>query len=1172
MLAHFLPKQRTTFGRSATLPRHFWRRLMPRRSACRNWQTEQLECRLLLTATPNGDNLRTYRLAVAATEEYTVFFGDDRVAAQQAIVSSVATFNEILNRELNVHLDLIMNLDIIFGGDHPTADPFNSNLSSTVLTQNQTLLDTEIGSANYDVGHVFGTFAGGGLATLNSVGIDGIKAQGASGTSSPTGSGFDLLAIHEFGHQFGATHTFNGADSARNGATAYEPGSGSTIMSYAGILPAFFQEPPFGNNLQNDPDDYFHAGSIDQMVSHLENLDTAGVGTITAAVNQVPTVNAGADFTIPAGTPFSLSATGSDADGDTVFYNFEQFDVGAAQNVDPLDADNGSSPLFRSFEPAVADSSGTFTRVFPQLGDILSGTATKGEQLPSTTRSLNFRATARDQQGGTDGDDVLISVVDTGSIFEFTNLNSSTTLTGGASQELTWAVAGTTANGINVSDVVILLSTDGGLTFPTSLVTTPNDGSHTLSLPNIDTTTARFQIKAVDNIFFDITNADVTIAANAAAPGVSVVESGGGTSVAEVSSIGAATDTYTLALNTVPASAVELTVTGDDDVLVSTDGSTFSSSITLSVSDTSAQTIHVRAFNDADVEGTHTGTITQTVSASSDANYPVGLLVNRVISTVIDDERTPLVAVDLQSAGETVPVNWTEINQTDGVFSATTFSNLIREDGSSTTIDLTVGPTSSQGNSFGPSDPDSETVPIHTPSLVDAGGVLGWTKGSANTVLANWSGLTPSEKYNVYVLVAERFGGGTDINHTVTILGDGSDDPTPFTQTTTGFGGELQINNQQGDDAQAFEDFALTVTADSSGEIDVQLFRDDGVSSNIIYIGAVAIQQAVTPTSEPPIVDVVSFNNGTGQLTVNAGATNSVSISAVNGAAGTVVVQINGVANTQFGTVAPSTVQSIVVNGGSGDNVVDLSSVARRDFTNSGGVGVTILGGEGNDTLSGSGFADNIDGEAGDDFIQGGSGRDMLAGGADNDTIYGGSGADNADGGVGNDSIFGNSGKDTLLGNDGADTIVGGGGQDSIRGGNGADIIRGNRGPDSLFGEAGDDTISGGAGKDSISGGDNADSLVGNGGSDGINAGAGADIVNGLGGVDTILGLTGNDTLNGGAAGDVLIGGDDDDDLTGAGGTDTLAGGEDAGDTFDDNGEIDELFTESMFAALLALT
>ncbi len=1165
-------KNRLSLGNSVRFAQVRWSKLSPGRASRRNWQTEQLECRLLLTATPNGDNLRTYRLAVAATEEYTAFFGDNRTAAQQAIVSSVATFNGILNRELNVHLDLIMNLDIIFGGDHPTADPFNSNLSSTVLTQNQTLLNTEIGSANYDVGHVFGTFSGGGLATLNSVGNDVTKAQGASGTSSPTGSGFDLLAIHEFGHQFGATHTFNGSDSARNEATAYEPGSGSTIMSYAGILPAFFQEPPFGNNLQNDPDDYFHAGSIDQIVSHLENLDTAGVGTITAAVNQVPTVNAGADFTIPAGTPFSLSATGSDADGDTVFYNFEQFDVGAAQNVDPLDADNGSSPLFRSFEPSVADSSGTFTRVFPQLGDILSGTATKGEQLPSTTRSLNFRATARDQQGGTNGDDVLINVIDTGSIFEFTDLNSSTILTGGASQELTWAVAGTTANGIDVSDVEILLSTDGGLTFPTSLATTSNDGSHTLNLPNIDTTTARFQIKAVDNIFFDITNANVTIASNGAAPGVSVVESEGGTSVGEVSSIGAATDTYTLTLNTAPASAVELTVSGDDDVLVSTDGSTFSSSITLSVTDTSAQTIHVRAFNDADVEGTHTGTITQTVTASSDANYPVGLLINRVISTVIDDERTPLVAVDLQADGESVPANWTEINQNDGVFSATTFSDLVREDGSATTIDLTVGPTSSQGNSFGPSDPDSETVPVHTPSLVDAGGVLGWTKGSANTVLANWSGLTPSEKYNVYVLVAERFGGGTDINHTVTILGEGSDDPTPFTQTTTGFGGELQINNQQGDDAQALEDFALTVTADSSGEIDVQIFRDDGVTSNIIYIGAVAIQQAVTPTSEPPVVDVVSFNNGTGQLIVNAGATDSISISALNGATGTVVVQVNGIANTQFGTVTPSTVQTIVINGGTGDNLVDLTAVASRDFTNSGGVGITILGGAGNDTLSGSNFTDNIDGEAGDDFIQGGSGSDILAGGADNDTIYGGSGADNADGGLGDDSILGNSGKDTLFGNDGADIIIGGGGRDSIRGGNGADIIRGDRGPDSLFGEAGDDTISGGAGKDSISGGDNADSLVGNGGSDGINAGAGADMVKGLGGVDTILGFTGNDTLNGGAAGDVLIGGDDDDDLTGAGGTDTLAGGGEAGDTFDDNDEIDVMFTESMFAALLALT
>ena len=1170
MLFSRLLPNRTPPQTSMLHPSSYWHRLTSRRSRRRSWQTEQLECRLLLTATPNGDDLRTYRLAVSATEEYTAFFSDDRTEAQQAIVNSVATFNEILNRELNVHLDLIMNLDIIFGGDHPSSDPFTTLSAS--LGQNQTLLDAEIGAANYDIGHVFGTFAGGGLATVNSAGIDGIKAQGASGTSSPSGSGFDLLAIHEFGHQFGATHTFNGADSARNSATAYEPGSGSTIMSYAGILPAFFQEPPFGNNLQNDPDDYFHGASIDQIVAHLENLDTAGVGTITTAVNQIPVVTASNDFTIPAGTPFSLSASGTDADGDTLFYNFEQMDLGAAQNVDPLDADNGSSPLFRSFEPSVADSSGTFTRVFPQLSDILSGTATKGEQLPATNRSLNFRATVRDQQGGTSGDDVLLTVVNTGSIFEVTNLNSTTTLTGGSNQELTWDVAGTTANGINVSNVEILLSTDGGLTFPTALATTSNDGSHTLALPNIDTTFARFMVRAVGNVFFDISNANLTIATNATAPGVSITESGGSTSVGEVSAVGAATDTYTLALNTAPASAVGVTIAGDADVLVSSDGTTFSSSITLSIADTSARTIHVRAFNDADVEGTHTGTITQTVSASSDANYPIGLLINTVISTVIDDERTPLVAVDLQQSGESVPVNWTEINETDAVFSPKTFSDLIREDGSTTTIDLTVGQFDSLSPSVGPSDPDSSTVPIHTPPLTGAGGVYGWPKNSANTVIANWSGLTPNEKYNVYVLVAERFGGGTDINHTVTILGDGSDNPAPFTQTTTGFGGELQINNQQGDDAQPLENFALTVTADSSGEIDIQLFRDDGVSSNIIYIGAVAIQHAVTPTSEPPIVDVVTFNSGTGRLTVNAGATDSVVISALNGAAGSVVVQINSVSNTQFGTVAPGTVQSIVVNGGAGANLFDLSSVSSRDFTNAGGVGITVLGAAGNDTLAGSGFADIIDGDSGDDLILGGSGDDVLSGGADNDTILSGSGADSVDGGSGNDFITGNSGHDTLLGNDGSDTIFGGGGRDSIRGGNGADIIQGNRGPDSLFGEAGDDTIIGGAGHDSISGGDDADSLVGSSGSDGINAGAGADVVNGLGGADTILGLTGNDTLNGGSRGDILIGGDDDDDLTGAGGTDTLAGGEDPGDTFDNNDEIEEAFNESMFATLLALT
>jgi len=159
-------RNRISFGNCARFAQRRWAGLAPRSASRRNWQTEQLECRLLLTATPNGDKLRTYRLAVAATAEYTAEFGGGQLEAQQAIVTSVA---------------------IIFEGD-PSADPFNANLSSTVLTQNQTLLDSVIGPANYDIGHVFGTFEQGGLATLNSVGNNVTKAQGASGTSSPTGS------------------------------------------------------------------------------------------------------------------------------------------------------------------------------------------------------------------------------------------------------------------------------------------------------------------------------------------------------------------------------------------------------------------------------------------------------------------------------------------------------------------------------------------------------------------------------------------------------------------------------------------------------------------------------------------------------------------------------------------------------------------------------------------------------------------------------------------------------------------------------------------------------------------------------------------------------------------------------------------------------------------------
>ncbi|MGB5880762.1 MAG: reprolysin-like metallopeptidase [Thermoanaerobaculia bacterium] len=450
----------------------------------------------------SGTQLRTYRTAVAATGEYTQFHGGTKAAGQAAIVTAMNRVNGIYEREVAIRMVLVAdNIDVVYtnGG----TDPYTNNNGGAMLGQNQSNLNSVIGSANYDIGHVFST-GGGGIAALGVVCKTASKAQGVTGLASPIGDVFWVDYVsHEMGHQWGAYHSFNGNAGACNGnrtaSFAYEPGSGSTIMGYAGIC---------GNqNLQSNSDDYFHGVSFDQIVAY----STTGFGntcaSTTATENNPPSVEAGASYKIPKGTPFILCGAATDPNGDPLTYGWEEFDKGPAGEPD---SPSGDAPIFRSFDPVTSAC-----RTFPKWSDIVNNTETIGEILPTYTRTLTFRLTARDNRsvgGGVDSDTTTVPVADTAGPFLVTSPNTAVSWTGGDTETVSWDVANTDAVPVSCDPAEILLSTDGGWTYPTTvLCDVSNDGSQSITVPEVSTSTARLMVKCSTGIFFDISNSNFTI-------------------------------------------------------------------------------------------------------------------------------------------------------------------------------------------------------------------------------------------------------------------------------------------------------------------------------------------------------------------------------------------------------------------------------------------------------------------------------------------------------------------------------------------------------------------------------------------------------------------------------------------------------------------------------------
>ncbi|MET0321440.1 MAG: M12 family metallo-peptidase [Duganella sp.] len=623
-------------------------------------------------AAATGNLLRTYRLALVTDPSYAAYFGPENVTA--AKVTLINRVTQVYEDETSIRLVLINNTDALnlntdaamtgangpCGGAACFTPVQASTCGSGTLTRNRVVAGLLAGASNYDVGHIALGLNGGGIAGLGVVGAPA-KAQGCTGLPTPVGDFYAVdYVAHELGHQFAGNHTFNGINSNcsggnRNDSTSVEPGSGSSIMAYAGICGT--------DNLQTHSDAYWSQRSFDEIVALTSsaeslfnevqmgvltgftangasfrltyngvpsapivrgtNYTAAGVkaaiqgiagwpaggsvtvsaltdnaftltfggmlaginvpmlgltpgsaaiggyvgeitaggpgtrgGTASGTGNSVPVVTVAPRYTIPLRTPFALTGSAQDADGDTITYLWEQNDNGGSAGTGLISNVKTNGPLFRQFGVrAVVSASDTIeynspgenhvttdpTRVFPDLAQILAnntnaasgacptvtGTPTASviecyaEFLPTAAyvgltgtspASLNFKLTARDGRGGVGNATTQLVLASGAGPFLVTAPAAGVTAVGGATLNVAWNVANTSAAPVGTANVKISLSTDGGQTFPTVLAaSTPNSGSKAVVLPAVATSAARIKVEAIGNVFFDISHANFAI-------------------------------------------------------------------------------------------------------------------------------------------------------------------------------------------------------------------------------------------------------------------------------------------------------------------------------------------------------------------------------------------------------------------------------------------------------------------------------------------------------------------------------------------------------------------------------------------------------------------------------------------------------------------------------------
>ena len=444
-----------------------------------------------------GFNLRVFDITIGTTGEYAQYHGGTVTDVMAAFNETLLHVNAVFETELAIRLRLVANTTRMIFLD-PATDPYTEGDKETMFQENQTVAAEYVGLSKFDVGHLFNTTFG-GLASISSLCNYSRKAKGVSGMEIPEGYYFDLIVLHELGHQFGAKHTQN-SDCNITEKSAFEPGSGSTIMSYAGLC-----EP----NVQSLPDDYFHNQSLKTITRIVRSGVTAFCVENIEIDNNEPSVNAGPNYTIPILTPFELKGTGFDADGDPLLYNWEQFDRELVEH--PPRPEYTEGPIFRSYPPTPSPN-----RMIPAKDFLINNVDPIWEVLPSVSRLAHFQLSVRDNHEGvgiSDYDEMIVIFSDEAGPFEVTQPTQEEEFWFiGETVDIVWDVANTDQEPIDCQKVNILLSQDGGESFSTVLAEeVPNNGRFSLVVPNLPGTQNRIKIEAVDNIFFDISNHDFMI-------------------------------------------------------------------------------------------------------------------------------------------------------------------------------------------------------------------------------------------------------------------------------------------------------------------------------------------------------------------------------------------------------------------------------------------------------------------------------------------------------------------------------------------------------------------------------------------------------------------------------------------------------------------------------------